>query len=120
MELQQLTEKLSNELDTLLTYYETHEPPQDLRDKTFFLFVKEVTNPIYELLEDWEEKALDFVKQHKKNLHPHQIVSTKENMELLLMHTYYIDVKRKRYMELNFSVHYVFGILLEELEEKDC
>ena len=40
MELQQLTEKLSNELDRLLTYYETHEPPQDLRDKTFFLFVK--------------------------------------------------------------------------------
>src|SRR5699024_12693823 len=102
MELQQLTEKLSNELDRLLTYYETHEPPQDLRDKTFFLFVKEVTNPIYELLEDWEEKALDFVKQHKKNLHPNQIVSTKEIKELLLMITYYIDVKRKRLLEMMF------------------
>jgi len=119
MELYQLTEELSKELDTLLTYYETHEPPQDLRDKEFFLMVKKATNPIYEMLQDWELQALDFVKNHKKNLHPHQIVSTKENMELLLMHTYYIDVKRKRYMELNFSVHYIFGILLTELEEKE-
>lgn len=117
MELKQLTEKLRKHLDTLQAHFESHEAPTDLKDKEFFLEVKRKTTPYYQMIEKWEEQTLDFVKNQKVNLHPHQVVSTAENMGLLLMHSYYIDVKRKRYMELNLSVHYIFDILDGELEK---
>src|SRR5699024_12763405 len=111
------THNLRNELDTLKKYYLTHEPPKNKSDKNFFLMVKERTNPIYQTLERWEEEALHLVKQRIVDVHPQQITSTKENMELLLLHSFYIDVKRKRYMELNHSIHYEFNQLLRDLSK---
>lgn len=115
MELQKQTEQLKQHLINLRQKFETNDPPEDRRDKPFFLKTKEETLPIYQLLELWEEAALNIVKERKVNVHPHQISSTKENMELLLMHSYYIDVKRKRYMELYNSILYIFDQLLREL-----
>ena len=115
MNLQKNTLTLKKELNQLLEHYQLNEAPKDLRDKEFFQFVKMTTNPTYELLDIWEEEALEQIKKHQLRVHPHQVVSTKENMELLLMHSYYVDVKEKRYMELNYSIHYVLDILLEDL-----
>ncbi|MGY0691737.1 DUF1798 family protein [Virgibacillus sp. FSP13] len=116
MELTEQTKELKQHLDQLTDRYENNDPPEDKRDKQFFLTVKETTNPIYQLLAEWEEAALKSIKNREVNVHPQQITSTRENMELLLMHSFYIDVKRKRYMELNKSVHYVFDQLLRELQ----
>jgi hypothetical protein len=115
MLLKNQTEQLKQYLTNLLDIYEANEPPTDRRDKPFFLKVKEDTLPIYNLLGTWEENALNIIRERKVDVHPHQITSTKENMELLLMHSYYIDVKRKRYMELHNSIHYIFDQLLREL-----
>ncbi|WP_099158324.1 DUF1798 family protein [Virgibacillus ndiopensis] len=115
MDLKEQTEELKRELNLLKDRFENNEPPENKRDKTFFLNVKEYTAPIYRLLEVWEEATLKTVKERKVNLHPHQVTSTRENMELLLMHSFYIDVKRKRYMELNHSVHFIFDQLINEL-----
>ncbi|WP_163969826.1 DUF1798 family protein [Oceanobacillus halotolerans] len=103
-------------LDQLQQRFETADPPESRKDHAFFEKVKKETKPIYELLEEWEEKALDVVKRRVVNVHPQQVTSTKENMELLLMHSYYIDVKRKRYMELNHSIHYILDQLLNDLQ----
>lgn len=115
MALKVQTEQLKQQLSKLKDKFEANEPPINRQDKSFFLMVKEETLPVYQLLEVWEETALNVVKERKVNVHPHQISSTRENMELLLMHSYYIDVKRKRYMELHNSILYIFDQLLREM-----
>ncbi|MFC2948340.1 DUF1798 family protein [Virgibacillus sediminis] len=117
MELETQTRQLKQHLDRLKARFETEQPPDNKKDKDFFFKVKEETTPIYSILEEWEEKSLDLVKNRKADVHPHQVTSTRENMELLLLHSYYIDVRRKRYMELYKSIHYVFDQLLRELAD---
>ncbi|MFC4022978.1 DUF1798 family protein [Oceanobacillus longus] len=115
MELSSQTELLKRHLIRLKAIFEKNEPPESTKDKNFFLKVKDETMPVYELLEKWEETALKVVKERKANVHPQQITSTKENMELVLMHSYYVDARRKRYMELHNSILYVFDLLLEDI-----
>jgi hypothetical protein len=110
------TNQLKNDLQELKDQFEQSNPPEDRRDKDYFEMVKEKTLPIYDLLAKWEELALKVIKERKISVHPNQIVSTRENMELLLMHSYYNDVRRRRYMELNQSVLYVFDQLLRAVE----
>lgn len=115
MELKLLTEKLYTILNQLKDKYEKNEPPEKRRDRKFFSKVKAETMPMYEMLDKWEVSALDAVKSREVNVHPHQVTSTKENMELLLMHSYYVDARRKRYMELYKSVAYIFDQMIKEL-----
>lgn len=117
MELKFQTELLKHHLEQLKEIYEANEPPENVSDKHFFLKMKESTGPIYDLLEEWEKQALALVKTRKVNVHPHQITSTRENMELLILHSYYVDARRKRYMELNHSSHYIFDQLLQDLKQ---
>ncbi|ASN05541.1 DUF1798 family protein [Virgibacillus necropolis] len=115
MHMKEQTIELKKHLQLLKDNYEANDPPEDKKDMTFFMHVKSKTEPLYAMLETWETDALEIVKQRKVNVHPHQITSTRENMELLLMHSFYIDVKRKRYMELNHSVLFIFDQLLRDL-----
>lgn len=110
------TEQLKVELRKLRELFENNTPPEDRRDEAYFQMVKENTLPIYNLLEKWEELALKVVKESKISVHPNQITSTRENMELVLMHSYYVDVRRRRYMELHQSILYVFDQLLRAIE----
>ncbi|SFL85712.1 protein of unknown function [Gracilibacillus orientalis] len=104
-------EELEKELLRLKEYYLAHERPENKRDPEFFAFVKENTEPIFEKVDHWNEEALNFVKNRNVKVHPQQVESTEENIKLLLLHSYYVDVKRKRYMELYQSVLYVFDSL---------
>jgi len=115
LELKEQTELLIQTLNKLKQNYETNHAPENIKDRVFFQNVKEQTLPVYEQLEKWEDAALKAVKDRIINVHPQQIASTKENMELLLMHSFYIDVKRKRYMELYNSIRYIFDQIVREL-----
>lgn len=117
MNLTEKTEKLKEELIRLKNRYENTPPPENRRDREFFEMVKKETSSAYSLLEIWEEEALQIVKERKANVHPQQVVSTKENMELLLMHSYFIDARKNRYMELYRSSLYVFDQLLDDLNK---
>ena len=116
MDLKEKTIILKKHTDELKNRYESHEPPENRKDRDFFQMVKTETSPIYDLLAQWEEETLAVVKTKNINLHPHQVTSTRENLELLLMHSYLIDARRKRYMELNHSVQYIFDQLVRELD----
>lgn len=116
MSLKFQTEQLKQHLEVLKDRFEDNKPPASMSDKHFFLKMKEETSPIYNLLEQWEEDTLQLVKNREINVHPHQVASTRENMELLLLHSYYVDARRKRYMELNHSCHYIFDQLLREIK----
>jgi hypothetical protein len=115
MELSKQTNLLKNHLIRLKDIFEINNPPENLKDRDYFFKVKEETTPVYQLLDEWEEAALKVVKERKAKIHPQQITSTKENMELVLMHSYYVDTRRKRYMELHNSILYVFDLLLEDI-----
>lgn len=110
--LRRQTEQLKKYIDQLKERYELNDPPKDIRDKSFFLTMKDETEEFYKLLETWKDHALEIIKNRKINVHPHQIISTTENIELLILHSYYIDARRKRYMELNKSCHYIFDQIL--------
>lgn len=115
MELLKQTEILRKHLEYLRDLFEHSDPPANVKDRSFFEKVKAETTPIFELTATWEEDALKLVKEKKLTVHPQQITSTKENMELLLMHSYYKDARRKRYMELYNSVLYIYDQLIRDL-----
>jgi len=119
MDLLQETISLQDHIQRLKSRYLKGDPPGEFKDKAFFNFVKEDTAHIYELLSIWELHTMAFLKNEKSApVHPHQIISTTENIELIIMHSYYMDVKDKRYMELNISINYVLGILADFLCDK--
>ena len=117
MSLLILTKLLNDHLEQLKILYSTNKQPENSRDKQFFLEVKDKTGPIFELLNQWEEEALVQGKKRNITLYPQQITSTKENMGLILMHSYYHDVRKRRYMELNQSIQYVFDQVVREMEQ---
>ena len=119
MNITEQTEELKRHLIRLKNRFENTTPPENRRDRDFFQMVKDETSPVYKRLETWEEDVLGIVKERMVNVHPQQIASTRENMELLLMHSYFIDARKKRYMELYNSVIYIFDQLLNELQEKE-
>ncbi len=118
MNVTKQTEKLKINLVRLKNRFENTAPPENRRDRDFFQMVKNETTPVYEALEKWEEAALILVKERRVNVHPQQITATRENMELILKHSYFIDSRRKRYMELYHSVIYVFDQIINELVQK--
>lgn len=87
------------------------EQPKNLGDPEFFQIVKKETEPLFKLSEGWEEVALAAIKKRELLVHPQQIESTRENFELILLHSYYIDVTPKRYMELQQAVNYVCELI---------
>lgn len=117
LELKNSTEQLLTELKHLKLRYESSSKPKDKNDKAFFNFVKEKTMPIYDLLENWERQAMHATQHRTINVHVKQIISTKENMELILLHSYYVDARRKPYMELNQACFYVFNQVLNDIKK---
>ncbi len=115
LDVKKQTIELRNHLERLKDRFENNDPPENRRDRDFFNKVKEETTPVYELLVTWEEKTLLVVKERKLKVHPQQVVSTR-NMELLLMHSYFIDARPKRYMELYKSILYIFDQIVDEIE----
>lgn len=117
MDLCKQTIQLKTYIDELKERFLKNEPPKSMDDKTFFLQMKEETAPIYDVLEYWEKETLSLIKNRQANVHPHQIVSTRENIELLILHSYYVDTRKKRYMELNHSSLFILDQLLRDLEK---
>lgn len=85
-------------------------------EKEFFQFVKKETNHIFITLNKWEELTLDYIKINKSKVHLNQVIATKENIELMLIHSFYKDMRKRRFMEYYHSSLYVLNELRSELE----
>lgn len=108
----EMTHTLKNACFSLKEKFLTDQKPENKRDPQFFEMVRKETEPLFDLIHKWEEETLAAIKQRQFHVHPQQIIATKENFELILMHSYYIDVKKQRYMELYQAIQYVFDLLL--------
>lgn len=104
-ELDSYTEDLRHIVHTLKERYEASTPP-DNKDRQMFQIVKEETTPIFDLVDKWESVILEEI-HHLPKVFPNQVQNTVDNLQLLIMHSYYIDAPRKRYMELYQSILYV-------------
>jgi hypothetical protein len=104
-ELQSIIEGIYRDiLDAGLARYENGDPV-DKKDREAFENIREITQPIFKVIDTWEELTLATI--HELPVMPNQVQNTKDNMELLLLHSFYHDVKRKRFMELYHSIDYV-------------
>lgn len=117
--LKEQTMQLKAALEQLKEHFDQLEAPIPLNDREQFMKMKQKTTAIYELLEAWETHALKLIQAGQLNIIPQQIIAAKENIELIIPHSYYKDIRRRRYMEYNRSCHYIFNQLLAEIEEKD-
>ncbi|QAS50817.1 YppE family protein [Halobacillus litoralis] len=116
MSLKTNTEKIKQLIDRLHGRFLNTEGPVDKKSHEFFNKVKEDTAPMFELTQTWMEEAEEFVKSRKANVHPNQVKSTHENLEMIILHSYYLDIPMKRYKELYQSSHYVLDMILDDLE----
>lgn len=112
------TEKLKTYLEILLETFETTKPPEDPKDQEFFANVKQETEIIYTLLDEWHQEILEFMKQKKVQIYPHQLVATVENYEQIIVHSYYRDMRRRKYMEFYHSCNYIFNQVLQDLTQE--
>lgn len=117
MTLYSKTITLQNHLYQLQERFETSQPPSSPNDRDFFNYMKKETKPIYELLKIWQQDTLSYIKKNKSMLYPQQITATVENIEMIILHSYYIDIRRRFYMEYFNSTIYILEQLLKELGE---
>ncbi|SIS37222.1 DUF1798 family protein [Salimicrobium flavidum] len=115
MSLYELTHRLKSSIDELHDRYLRESGPVDRSDHEFFEKVKEETTPYFSLVQEWFEVAEPFVKNREVSVHPNQIQSTNENIEMLILHSYYLDVEKNRYKDLYQSSHYVLDMVLDNL-----
>ncbi|MGM0522781.1 MAG: DUF1798 family protein [Bacillota bacterium] len=91
--------------------YQQDKTPAKLNDRESFSMIKEEVTPQFQLLEQWEEELLTDIKSHALSIHPSLVQSTRENMELIIMHSFYHDTDVKRFNELVKSVDVVIDMV---------
>lgn len=89
-------------------------------EKTEELFYQDV-KPTFELIlnkvEIWKPLAEDWVKVNKpKYIHSAQIESTIDNIEQIVLQSFYKDINKQRFHNLYNSVEYVMSSILNEIE----
>ncbi|KGX87930.1 DUF1798 family protein [Pontibacillus litoralis] len=115
--LQKLIYDVKQRLDKLKAQYLLLDKPSDKKDRALFEKVKRETDPLFTLIQQWYDESIQYSKMNAHtNVFPIQLQNTKDNFELVLMHSYYIDVPKKRYMELYHSIHYVLNQQLDDLQ----
>lgn len=112
------TEKFTNELVNILIECEkrflSREKPK--KSRAFFEAIRHELDEAFKKIDIWEKNALDVIDSYKLRVHPQQIQSTKENMEQIILHSYYVDLRKRRFMEMVKSCHFVFDQLMNQIK----
>ena len=109
-----VTKDLKENLLEDLFYKYTEGRKFNRKDYDDFAIVKKESYPLFDQIEKWETEAQAIV--HKLPIFPNQITNTKDNLEIMILHSYFHDVRRKRFMELYHSVLYNFDLVLDQFD----
>lgn len=112
-ELIVLTKQLKSTLEDLIVIFNNEEQPR--KDKHFFAYIQSETKDIFDQLDMWEELAINEANAGNIRLREEQIVTTRDNITALVFHSYYKDVRKRRYMEINKSCHFILQQILKEI-----
>lgn len=113
----EITKKLITYTEELETVFnDVNIKPENT--PAFFQFVKEETNSIFSLLDRWIAILENALEKGTPIVQKNIILSTEDNMKALIMHSYYKDVRRRRYMEIQRSCIYIYQLILKELDNE--
>lgn len=118
LELISLTKKLKSELSLLQEKFESTESQNIKRNREFFEYVKNDSELLFELIEKWSEQTTSLIENNNISVYQDQVNATKENFEMIILHSYYADIRKRRYVEMNKSCLYVFDRLIKEIEAR--
>ncbi len=107
------TDSLMGELDKGYQRFMENERPE--RNRTLFEMVKQQVDPVLDTLDAWELEALHMIQTKEISLHPKQVDATCENMKAFLMHSFYKDTRKRKFIEIYKSCTYIFSHILKEL-----
>lgn len=111
------TESMIELLIELKLRYNSIIEQVDRKDKVYFNQNKDQIDHSIQFIEAWSDLAIDWVKETQTSLKEAQIISTKDNLILLVFNSYYKDIKEKPYKNLYNSCYYVIKQLKDELHE---
>ncbi len=100
------TKNLINALTVLEEIYRNEVVVE--RSRSYFYEIKPEVDKYFDLIDTWGELAHQLFGEGMLAVYPQQIDATVDNMRVLIMHSYYKDVRKRRYMEIRQSCYYVF------------
>lgn len=110
--INELTDQLLIALEEGQNRFLNQEKPHT--DRAFFNMVKKEADPVFQLLDEWVQEATSQINDRTLDLHPQQIDATKENMESFVLHSFYQDTRKRRFMEIYKSCYYIFILCKKE------
>lgn len=103
-------------IEALTSLEEIYRSEVDVeRSREFFNEIKPEVEVYLSLLEKWGEMARQLSVVGEIQVFPQQIDATVDNMKALIMHSFYKDVRKRRYMEIKQACYYIFMQSMEEL-----
>ena len=89
------------------------------REPDFFAEVKPFADQVKQLLDDWKQIAISWVKKAQpKHIHEIQIETVGENIEKISVEAFYPSVSERRIKQFCRSVEYTLSLVLERLEQE--
>src|SRR5690625_219055 len=114
-DMYRLTKDLISRLDYLQTLFD--DKTRDINhSEPYFRFVKEDSQEVFKTLNQWEKLVLDAIDSGSISIPQQLIESTIDNMNAFIMHSYYQDIRRRKYIEMKKSCLYVFHLVLRSNE----
>ncbi|TMW73551.1 YppE family protein [Alteribacter natronophilus] len=97
------------------TYFERFAREKETAD--FEQYVKPFADRVKQAGDEWYPLASDYITSHKpRYIHDKQINAVHENINITAVTCFQADTKKKRYIEMNKSIHYTLEALREDLE----
>ncbi|QOR65227.1 YppE family protein [Cytobacillus suaedae] len=86
----------------------------------FFGEVKPYADEVHVTLDQWRELTLTWIQKEKpKYLYKLQIDTAIENIELLIVQSFYKDTREKRAKEMYQSIVYTLKSILDQIHQKN-
>lgn len=118
-ELKELTLILQQYTDESLQRFEMVKKAQEKIEYDFFQDVKPYADLVKSTADKWKSFCLIWIENESpKHMHPPQIVSAIDNLNLISVQSFFKDSKEKRFKEMYHALQYLFENILEKLAEK--
>ncbi|WP_175639685.1 DUF1798 family protein [Metabacillus schmidteae] len=97
--------------------FESFQKKPEKTDAYFYEQVK----PTFELVKDkadvWEQLASEWIKKKRpKYIHQSQIDSARENLEQVVLQSFYKDINNQRFHNMHHSVEYLLNTIIDQIE----
>ncbi len=115
-ELVTLTEQLKETLLTSLSRYEDCRKTKKVYD--FYTEVKPLGDEVFQLTGEWKEKVFLWVQKNRpRNIHPPQIENVVEQINELVVQSFYYQTSYKRFKSTHQSALFTVDLVLSHLKE---